>query len=71
MNIVSSTKLRANLSDVFKKIKSDNYMLIAQRGKIKWGIVEISYLKSLLTKVDNVKLKEIDKLINEFEEVYK
>ena len=59
------------MSDVFKKIKSDNYMLIAQRGKIKWGIVEISYLKSLLTKVDNVKLKEIDKLINEFEEVYK
>ncbi len=59
MNIISSTKLRNNLSAAFKKVSGDKYLLVSHRGKIKSAIVDIDMLEDVLELSDSKYLKSI------------
>ena len=71
MNIMSSTKVRSYWSETLKRVEKEKYILVANRGKIDWGIVDIDYLKKLLDGTGDSKSKVIMELKKEFEEVYK
>ena len=66
MNIVSSTKLRANLSEALKKVKKDKYLLVSHRGKIQTAIVDIDMLEDILELSDTDYLKSIKESREQF-----
>ncbi len=49
MNIVTTTNLRNNLADAFKKVaKKKDYLLVAKKGKITSALVDIDFFEDLL-----------------------
>ena len=67
MNIVNTTILRNNLSDAMKKVKKNDYLLVAKRGKITSALVDVELFEDLLALKDKSYLKSVKKAREEFE----
>ena len=59
MNIISSTKVRNNWSDVTKMALKKEYVLVTHRGKVKTAIIDIDVLEDLLSLYDKEYLESI------------
>lgn len=67
MNVVTSTILRNNLSDVLKKIASKKeYLLVAKKNKITSAIVNIDLFEDLLDLADKKYIASIKKAREEY-----
>ncbi|MBI2611326.1 type II toxin-antitoxin system Phd/YefM family antitoxin [Candidatus Gottesmanbacteria bacterium] len=68
MNVVQSTTLRNNLSDVIEEVsKKREYMLVARRGKIISALVDIELFEDLLALSNKKYLQSIKKAREEYE----
>ena len=69
MNVVQSTTLRNNLSDVIEEVsKKREYMLVARRGKIILALVDIELFEDLVALSNKKYLQSIKKAREEYEE---
>lgn len=67
MNIVNSTVLRNNLSDVLKEVnKNRDFFLVAKKGKITSAIVNIDLFEDLLALTNKDYVKSIKKAREEY-----
>ncbi len=68
MNIVTTTTLRNNLADAFKKVaKKKDYLLVAKKGKITSALVDIDFFEDLLDMADKDFKASIKKARKEYE----
>ena len=67
MNIVNSTVLRNNLSDVLSEVNNKkDFLLVARKGKITSAIVNIDLFEDLLTFANKKYLASIKKARQEY-----
>lgn len=67
MNIVRSTVLRNNLSDVIKEVsKKKDYLLVTKRGQITSALVNIDLFEDLLALTNSKYLASIKKAREEY-----
>lgn len=59
MNIVSSTKVRNNWSEVTKAALKKDFILVTHRGKVKTAIIDVDLLEDLLSLHDKEYMESI------------
>lgn len=67
MNIITTTTMRANLSDTLDSLKQENYLLVARNGKLNSALVNLDFFEDILALTNKKYLSSIRQSRQEFE----